>query len=392
MPKPLTIGLLWHSLNSDNLGVGALTVSHLAILRDVLAAEGLTARFVIIGWTDPKPHYFARDDVEVVQLRMKDFLNPNGLFRTLRRCDAVFDIGAGDSFADIYGPQRILRMIAAQNLTLFARRPLIFSPQTIGPFAPGYVRRLALRSLRRARMVATRDDLSTAFAREMGFDGPLTEATDVALRLPFEPPAPRAPGGPVKVGLNVSGLLFNGGYGRDNSLGLTVDYAALMREIVGWFVSRGDCEVHLVGHVVSDVHAVEDDGAAGEALAEAFPGCVVAPRFPDPSAAKSYIAGMDFFAGARMHACIAAFSSGAPVLPIAYSRKFKGLFGALGYDHNADCKTEDQAAIVAKVKHAFENRAALKAEADAAFARGLKRLGVYEDGVREILRAAARRS
>ena len=34
-----------------------------------------------------------------------------------------------------------------------------------------------------------------------------------------------------------------------------------------------------------------------------------------------------------MHACIAAFSAGTPVLPVAYSRKFSGLFGLLGYDH-----------------------------------------------------------
>src|SRR3546814_10027971 len=33
-----------------------------------------------------------------------------------------------------------------------------------------------------------------------------------------------------------------------------------------------------------------------------------------------------------MHACIAAFSSGTPVMPVAYSRKFSGLFGTLGYD------------------------------------------------------------
>ena len=35
-----------------------------------------------------------------------------------------------------------------------------------------------------------------------------------------------------------------------------------------------------------------------------------------------------------MHACIGAFSAGVPVIPIAYSRKFIGLFGGvLEYPH-----------------------------------------------------------
>jgi len=53
--------------------------------------------------------------------------------------------------------------------------------------------------------------------------------------------------------------------------------------------------------------------------------------------AKSFISSMDFFVGARMHACIAAFSSGVPVIPMAYSRKFNGLFDSLEYSHVLDC-------------------------------------------------------
>ena len=35
---------------------------------------------------------------------------------------------------------------------------------------------------------------------------------------------------------------------------------------------------------------------------------------------------MDLFIGSRMHACIAAYSSNVPVLPLGYSKKFSGLF------------------------------------------------------------------
>lgn len=388
----LRIGLLWHSLNSDNLGVGALTVAHLEILRDVLAGLGREAEFTIFCWTDPRPFYFTRPGIEIAQLRMKDIVLPNRFAAACRRCDVVFDIGAGDSFADIYGAGRIWRMLLAQNIVLLTGRPLVLSPQTIGPFTRRWARRLALNVMRRASAVATRDALSTGFAREMGYRGDLIEATDVALRLPFEPPAPRSPDGRVRVGLNVSGLLFSGGYTRDNMFGLKADYPELVRGIVRWFHDRGDCEVHLVGHVISKDHAVEDDRSAGLALAAEFPGTIVAPDFAGPSEAKSYIAGMDFFMGARMHACIAAFSSGVPVVPMAYSRKFEGLFGTLGYARTADCRTEDAETIMARIRDGFENRDRLKAEAAAALATGLDRLGAYETAVRALLSGMAGRA
>ena len=46
---------------------------------------------------------------------------------------------------------------------------------------------------------------------------------------------------------------------------------------------------------------------------------------------KNYISKMDFFIGARMHATIGALSSGVPVIPFSYSRKFEGLFNSIDY-------------------------------------------------------------
>jgi polysaccharide pyruvyl transferase WcaK-like protein len=62
-----------------------------------------------------------------------------------------------------------------------------------------------------------------------------------------------------------------------------------------------------------------------------FPTTIRVANFNGPSEAKSYISGLDFLVAGRMHACIAAFSAGVPVVPVAYSRKFSGLFGMLDY-------------------------------------------------------------
>jgi polysaccharide pyruvyl transferase WcaK-like protein len=377
----LTIGLLWHSTRAENLGIGALTVAHIAILREAAAALGRRVRFLVIGWAGGMAPYYAGPDVERVELRVRDFRPFGKLWWAARRCDMVFDIGAGDSFADIYGARRIALLLAAQNIVMAAGRPLILGPQTIGPFERPWARRLARDVMRRARLVATRGALSTGFAREIGYRGALLEATDVALRLPYDPPAQRAPGKPVRVGINVSGLLFNGGYTRNNMFGLKVDYPGLMRDVLGFFRDRADCEVHLVSHVVTPGRPVENDHAACLTLAAEYPGAIVAPVFASPSEAKSYIAGLDFFTGARMHACIAALSSGVPVLPMAYSRKFAGFFGTLGYNHMVDCKAATAPEILERLCNAFENRARLKAEAEAATAAGLARLAAYEAAV-----------
>lgn len=380
----VTIGLLWHSVTSANLGIGALTLASMTILRETAGRLGLTPRFLVLGWREPLAPYGLGPDVEMVPLRTRDLLPvAGGLPRALRRCDLVLDIGAGDSFTDIYGLSRSLKILVSKMLVLASGRPLVLSPQTIGPFGRPWIRVLARAVMNRARAVVTRDALSTAFVRTMGVRSPVIEATDVALRLAWDPPPPRA-GGPVRVGLNVSGLLFNGGYTGDNQFGLRADYPALTRAMVRGLQARG-CEVHLIGHVQAETLPVEDDQAAGAALAAEFPGTVLAPRFASPVAAKSWIAGMDFMIGARMHACIAAFSSGVPVLPVAYSRKFAGLFGTLGYTLLADPRTEDEAAILDRLWQALDDRDRIRADMAACLATGLARLGAFEALLAEIL-------
>ena len=55
--------------------------------------------------------------------------------------------------------------------------------------------------------------------------------------------------------------------------------------------------------------------------------------YDSPMEAKGVIAQMDVFIGARMHATIAAFSSGVATIPFSYSRKFEGLYHDLGYPY-----------------------------------------------------------
>jgi polysaccharide pyruvyl transferase WcaK-like protein len=385
MTKPLHLCLIMHSTRSDNLGVGALTRSEVEILRGVAADLGRKLTLTVIDWKDPRPPYITGDDIRIVPLDTKLLLNPFGYFATVRRANAVVDIGAGDSFADIYGPSRLRRLFAMKFLTHLARRPLVVAPQTIGPFTQSLSSRLARWTLNLSALVATRDPMSTAAVRDLGVTRPVVEASDVAMLLPYDPPAPRPPG-PLRVGLNLSGLLMHGGYGGANDYGLSLDYPALMRDLVALFQSRG-AEVVLVPHVIVKFGPMvkEDDTRASQKLAAEVPGLTLAPDFATPSEAKSFIAGLDFFMGARMHACIAALSSGVPVLPLAYSRKFAGLFGALGYGHTLDLRALSADDILKATETALDRLPDLAAEARQAGDLGRARLAVYRDALRGLL-------
>ena len=380
--RPLEIGLLWHSDRSGNLGVGALTVGNIAIARGVLAELGLSARFTIMGFSDARSSYIADADVGFTGLHTASI---PGFVGAVGRLDCVLDIGAGDSFTDIYPIKRFGWIVMSKIATLVRRVPLVFSPQTIGPFnaqtrAKRILGRLAASTMRRARAVVVRDSKSLDAVRAMTPTVTPVYSVDVAFALPWTP-SPAVPG-PARIGINVSGLLWRGGYTGNGEFNLGYDYCTLTTAIIEGLLARGKT-VELICHVNGDAGSPDQDGGVADELAAKYPALVRVPDFASPSAAKSHISGLDALVAARMHACIAAFSSGVPVIPVSYSRKFEGLFGSLGYDwivpHTGMATAEAQAFVLV----ALDRRSELKADVD----RGLTQVAARLDAYREVLRS-----
>jgi polysaccharide pyruvyl transferase WcaK-like protein len=360
----ISIGLLWHSVNSGNLGVGALTVSNIALARRAAAMAGLTPRFHVLGFVDPGvPHYVSGDDIDNLAITHPRQMLPGGAYwRTLQDLDCVLDIGGGDSFADIYSNKRFAYMWLSKVVAAARGMPLALSPQTIGPFTRQPQTMLAAATLRRAAFIMARDPMSFDVARAMAPGTTVIQTVDVAFALPFERRQKTDPT-VLEVGLNVSGLLFNGGYTGANEFGMQVDYADYTRRLIASLLERPNTAVHLVCHVNSDARPQDDDGRVADRLAAEFPRCVRVPSFASPSAAKSYISGLDFLVAGRMHACIAAYSSGVPVVPIAYSRKFAGLFDSLlGYPHLVPVKGLDTGSALDFTLDRLDRRDALRQE------------------------------
>jgi len=332
-----------------------LTDSNTRQRENEVSILGRTIRYKTV--TNPMP-------VSLKEVIKKILFLPETLrgMNVFRKADNIMDIGQGDSFSDIYGMVRFNKIDFIHQTARKFGKPYCLLPQTIGPFKSKEASRLASESLRKAAVVMARDARSCQYVRESVKEQKrVDEYIDVAFLLPYQKQA--FDKGFLHVGLNVSALLWNGGYTGNNQFSLKDDYQKVVREIVAFFLKKDDVVVHLIPHVISESYSVEDDSRVCAQLVSEFQSerLVKSPDFRSPIDAKSYISGMDFFLGARMHSTIAAFSAGVPVVPMAYSRKFNGLYiETLGYPTIADLQKDDVKEILQVVETAFDSRMQLR--------------------------------
>ena len=365
-------------VKNGNRGCVALSLSAMYIIDKILNDKNIPHQFYLpqSGYEKIAEHTTKAGDVilkfmslmDITPLSIKQQLK--NLFKykeyqatkkAYQKADFILDIGQGDSFADIYGKRRFDWIFSQYRLGMKYKKPYCILPQTIGPFKDASIRAQACKGINYAKCVLVRDKQSRDYVKELLPDKPVTEIIDVAFFMPFKRKEFNKDF--VHVGLNVSALLWHGGYTRDNQFGLKVDYPSLVRSIIDYFLKQANVKVHLIPHVVGSERHVENDYAVSFDLCEEYshPNLILSPLFLDPIVAKSYIAGMDFFMGARMHSAIAAFSSEVPVFPMAYSRKFNGLFtDTLQYPYMADMKAQSETEILAGIKQYYEQRERLK--------------------------------
>lgn len=385
------IALFGHRIDSSNLGVDALTRSHLAMISSLAVELDLKIEVdIYAGQQDLTTVY----DLKNVQVRQ--FAHPispkcivSNVFnipRYFKKYLAVFDLSEGDSFADIYGWRRAYINSFQRVLAARAGCPVVVAPMTIGPFKHWFWRWFAATALRRCALVFARDEKSVLVARGLGCDS-VQLATDLAMALPYERSKYKSEGeDSLHVGVNISGLLWSGGYTGKNQFGIHADYQATVIAIIERLLSEPNIQVHLVPHVLS-VESVEDDRLASQEIQARFPVCLIAPQFSDAIEAKSYISGLDLFLGSRMHACIAAFSSGVPTLPLAYSMKFEGLFGSLGYTRTVDLCSDSEADVLNSVNSIMEDLSGTKRDVEQSMLLAHRRLLHYRESISEMIKS-----
>lgn len=385
MTKNLNIILGNAPINNGNRGCVALSYTSMYLIDKILSEANIAYKLYLPDASFPEDGVYTIDvagkHVEYEQIpytlpisnkdRLKKLIKFKKSRRThgiFRNADYILDIGQGDSFADIYGKVRFDLINKIHREASKFHKPYCLLPQTIGPFKDPAIKAQAVKAIAGADMVMARDKQSYDYViNNVPQQKNVKEYIDVAFFLPYKQMT--FDKNFIHVGLNISALLWHGGYTQDNQFGLKGDYQKAVRGIIDYFLSLPNVKLHLIPHVVGSERHIENDYAVSFNLQQESgnPNLILSPLFLSPVDAKSYISGMDFFMGARMHSTIAAFSSGVPVVPMAYSRKFNGLFiDTLGYNHMVDLKVDSEEEVLNKVKALYESRNGLKEEISSA--------------------------
>jgi polysaccharide pyruvyl transferase WcaK-like protein len=374
MKKKITVGIVGANPFCANRGINALAYSTLYVLNQISKLKAIEMDIFFL-----EPQY--RGEIKYIKLMnekqtvnlmplfcftqlgswLRFFKTPKSILKALFMCNIILDISGGDSFSDIYGQRRFIYVCYTKRIYKFLRKKVVLLPQTIGPFSRKDNEKKALAIMRKCDMIFTRDNASYKYLEQLNIQNKI-ELIDIAFFLPFERMYYNSDF--IHVGLNVSGLLWYGGYTQQNQFGLKDDYCQLIKDILDYFLLQHDVVIHLVAHVMnSDWFEIENDYAVSKLLFKEYDNekIKLAPFSFDPSEVKSYISGLDYFIGARMHACIAAFSAAVPVYPLAYSRKFNGLFvDSLDYPYIGDMNKQSNKEIFNALTLSYDKRSQLK--------------------------------
>ena len=346
----LKIGIISHLVRDYNLGCAALAISNISLMDSVFESNNVDVEYVVI-LPDPKENIDLSAFTSLKGItdnpytyetypRLKKILQKPWLISSSKAvvgCDYIIDLCGGDGYTDNYGLIRLIAESVPVYLANAKKVPICFAPQTIGPFSTKIGKIIAKHTLNQLTRVFVRDTSSfDCCKQQMNLRTEISQVIDVAFALPYKKSYKTT--NKIVVGINVSGLLYNGGYNRQNYFSLSFSYKEFIDKIIKVLIADAHYEVHLIAHVISDSVDIDDDYRVCKKLADENTNLILAPKFTSPIEAKNYISGMDIFSGARMHSTIGAISSGVPVIPIAYSRKFNGLYRTLEYPYVIDAK------------------------------------------------------
>jgi colanic acid/amylovoran biosynthesis protein len=207
--------------------------------------------------------------------------------------------------------------------------PVVCAPQSYGPFSGGFVEWIVAKTLRRARLVLAREDISLAELKKLRLpDGVARRAVDSAFTL--------EPAGRDRAGQD-EWRASHGVSTGDVLVGLTVrrclspsKQACLEAELAA-FVDQ----VHeLPGHRVvifpqaTAADQRDDDRIASRAVARLCRGGtrpILLETEADHSGVASFIGGLDYLVGTRFHSVIFALAAHVPCIAIGYEHKTRGI-------------------------------------------------------------------
>ncbi len=370
-----TVYILGASLDTGNRGVSALAASLVKIIRSIKPKSHIS---FFIGNESPKPQQLqlagSTLQVNVLNYRLSPkaklgehlfwlfllaclqriipvsrlkrlIINSNQRLQALYHADLIGDIRGGDSFSDIYGLKNLLLGSLPVFIPLLLNKKTMLFPQTYGPYDTRLGKFIARLIINHAAHIFSRDrqsaDTIKILLQNHATEKFVTFCPDVAFMLDALAPASPVIQPPLHlkehtplIGFNVNGLMYNGGYTRDNMFGLKLDYRLFTRRVTETLLMQTPAHILFVPHTFGPPGNINSDPDACRDVLDSLPDTykdrvhMVTSEY-NQSEIKGIIRQCDFFIGSRMHACIAALSQGIPTIGVAYSKKFSGVFESI---------------------------------------------------------------
>ena len=360
----MKIVLLGLEFANPNLGCQALAYSFAEIIEKAAKMNNIECEYMSVVFYQFDPIRITDSDSRITskKINYKSLKFWSSLKKDFKKSDLIVDFTGGDSFSDIYGNKRFRLATLVKYFAVKSKTPLLLGPQTYGPYKSKFNKKFAGYIIKKAKWVFARDLVSAKLAKEIS-DRDVDVSVDVAFSLPYKK-AELDRTDKLRIGINVSGFLWEGGYTNMDNL-LKVEYRKYCCQLIEYLNSCGNYQIYLIPHVgTTSTEGLENDLAACLEVKKEFPETVVAEGIKTPMDAKGVISAMDLFIGARMHATIAALSTGVATIPFSYSRKFEGLFNFLEYPYVVSGTTYTTEKAVSITVKWIEKREEIKLSAE----------------------------
>lgn len=394
--------ILGCSFNTGNMGVSALAASLVKLFSKIIKQIKI---YFMVGAIRPETHpvYIGdnrRVNVEIVNFRLSPksrphehlffifllsvlynfipfkrikryILKKNKFLSIMNKADYICQIHGGDSFSDIYGLYRFFLYIIPNIIVFLLNKELIMLPQTYGPFNNIIVKMIVRYILDKSKIILSRDTEGLLLLKELLKEKYNKEkirfCPDVAFTLDSVRPGIISIYPKIEdykaikiIGLNINGLMYNGGYNRRNMFKLLIDYKSLIHELVMSILENTNAHILFIPHTYGRKDKLNSDPDACtdvfNSLRKNSDRLHLVVREYDQNEIKGIIGLCDFFIGSRMHSCIAALSQEIPTIGIAYSKKFLGIFNSINKsDMVIDCRYLKKEVIIEKVFSYYNN-------------------------------------
>lgn len=254
----------------------------------------------------------------------------------------IFISTDGDVLGEDYGLFPFLWRVYFLGLGIVLKKPVVIYSEGIGPFYSKIGKIVARYFFDRCAYISVRDEISLNYLKEIKVKVPVILTADSAFVLPAgeNPSLNLRQDGKLLIGIAVSKLATQYGFGSSQGDPYQ-EFLDLIGKIVDWLVNKYDATVVLIPHVVQvgrDDYEVAKDIVN---VVKSKNSVSIAGENLSAVELKGIISNCDLLIASRMHASIAALSTGVPVVGIAYSHKMKGIFSLLGVESVVDIQKLD---------------------------------------------------